>query len=63
MKLVRKLPPLEATAIIGIAVSLVQKFPERLYEELLRHPFDPAVFEQVGGGRADLGNSTVEDLD
>jgi len=41
MKLLRTFPPLEASSIVGIAVTLVRDLPEDLYNELVRHPFEP----------------------
>ncbi|EJD55104.1 bub2 protein [Auricularia subglabra TFB-10046 SS5] len=41
MRLLRTLPPLEALPVIGIAVTLVRDLPAELYEELVRHPFEP----------------------
>lgn len=42
MRLLRTLPPLEALPVIGIAVTLVRDLPAELYDELVRHPFEPA---------------------
>ncbi|KZP00893.1 rab domain-containing cell division control protein [Calocera viscosa TUFC12733] len=39
MRLLRTFPPLQAKKVIGIAVTLVRDVPERLYEELVRHPW------------------------
>lgn len=39
MRLLRTFPPLEATPVIGIAVTLVRDLPTDLYEELVRHPY------------------------
>jgi len=41
MKLLRTFPPLEASSVIGIAVTLVRDLPADLYNELVRHPFEP----------------------
>lgn len=40
MKLLRTFPPLEATPVIGIAVTLVRDLPTELYDELVRHPYE-----------------------
>jgi len=40
MRLLRTLPPLDAQAIIPIAVTLVRDLPPELYRELVRHPFE-----------------------
>jgi cell cycle arrest protein BUB2 len=38
MRLLRTFPPLEASVVIGIAVTLVRDLPEELYDELVKHP-------------------------
>jgi cell cycle arrest protein BUB2 len=40
MKLLRTFPPLEASSVIGIAVTLVRDLPAELYSELVKHPFE-----------------------
>ncbi|KAI6032935.1 TBC-domain-containing protein [Pisolithus orientalis] len=40
MKLLRTFPPLEATPVMGIAVTLVRDLPTELYDELVRHPYE-----------------------
>ncbi|VDB85196.1 unnamed protein product [Peniophora sp. CBMAI 1063] len=40
MRLLRTFPPLEASPVIGIAVTLVRDLPTELYEELVRHPYE-----------------------
>jgi len=40
MKLLRTFPPLEASSVIGIAVTLVRDLPTELYSELVKHPFE-----------------------
>ncbi|CUS09054.1 unnamed protein product [Tuber aestivum] len=37
MKLLRQFPPLNAKMIVSVAVSLVRKIPEELFEELVNH--------------------------
>ncbi|KZT61278.1 rab domain-containing cell division control protein [Calocera cornea HHB12733] len=39
MRLLRTFPPLQAKKVIAIAVTLVRDVPERLYDELVRHPW------------------------
>jgi len=39
MRLLRTFPPLEASPVIGIAVTLVRDLPTELYDELVRHPY------------------------
>jgi len=39
MRLLRTFPPLEASPVIGIAVTLVRDLPTDLYDELVRHPY------------------------
>ncbi|RHZ73524.1 hypothetical protein Glove_230g153 [Diversispora epigaea] len=43
MKLLRTMPELNAKSIINLTVQLVQQIPDDLYEQLVRHPFDPTV--------------------
>ncbi|KAI0003206.1 TBC-domain-containing protein [Russula compacta] len=40
MRLLRTFPPLDASPIIGIAVTLVRDLPPELYDELVRHPYE-----------------------
>ena len=40
MRLLRTFPPLEASPIIGIAVTLVRDLPTELYDELVKHPYE-----------------------
>ncbi|KAN0107165.1 Rab-GTPase-TBC domain containing protein [Russula decolorans] len=40
MRLLRTFPPLEASPVIGIAVTLVRDLPAELYDELARHPYE-----------------------
>lgn len=40
MRLLRTFPPLEASPVIGIAVTLVRDLPSELYDELVRHPYE-----------------------
>lgn len=44
MRLLRSFPSLEASPVIGIAVTLVRDLPVELYDELVRHPY--AIQEQ-----------------
>lgn len=37
MKLLRQFPPLNSKTIISVAVSLVRKIPEELFEALVNH--------------------------
>ncbi|KAI8999308.1 bub2 protein [Gaertneriomyces semiglobifer] len=57
MKLLRRLPELNAREIIKHALTLVQRLPEDLYDMLVRHPFDAGVYEVVMGedGVGELG--------
>ncbi|CAG8653013.1 5721_t:CDS:2 [Acaulospora morrowiae] len=43
MKLLRTMPELNAKQIINLTVQLAQKIPDKLYDLLVRHPFDPDV--------------------
>ncbi|KAH9967822.1 TBC-domain-containing protein [Russula dissimulans] len=40
MRLLRTFPPLEASPVVGIAVTLVRDLPSELYDELVRHPYE-----------------------
>ncbi|KIY43289.1 TBC-domain-containing protein [Fistulina hepatica ATCC 64428] len=40
MRLLRTFPDLDASPIIGIAVTLVRDLPPELYDELVRHPYE-----------------------
>jgi len=40
MRLLRTFPPLEASPVIGIAVTLVRDLPTELYDELVKHPYE-----------------------
>ena len=40
MRLLRTFPPLEASPIIGIAVTLVRDLPTELYDELVKHTYE-----------------------
>jgi len=42
MRLLRNFPPLEAQPVIGITVTLVRDLPDSLYDELVRHTYDPS---------------------
>ncbi|ORZ18129.1 rab-GTPase-TBC domain-domain-containing protein [Absidia repens] len=48
MKLLRKLPSLQADKIIKITLSSVKKLPPDLYELLVRHAYDESVAENLG---------------
>ena len=47
MKLLRHCPELNAKKIIGIAMEMVTKLDEDLYDMLVRHPFDPTIYEAI----------------
>jgi cell cycle arrest protein BUB2 len=48
MKLLRKLPPLQAEKIIKITLASVKIIPPDLYDKLVRHARDESVAESVG---------------
>ncbi|KAI7858176.1 rab-GTPase-TBC domain-containing protein [Circinella umbellata] len=48
MKILRKLPPLKAHAIIELAVTSCKELPPKLYENLVRHLYDERVAEDLG---------------
>jgi cell cycle arrest protein BUB2 len=37
MKILRSFPPLQAAKIKGLAIALLRKIPENVYEELVVH--------------------------
>lgn len=43
MRLLRTFPPLQASAVIALSVSLVRQLPEHLYDLVARHPWDARV--------------------
>jgi len=47
MKLLRTMPALDAKKTINTAVSLVRQLPKELYDQLVRHPFDPSVAQML----------------
>ncbi|KAI9029703.1 rab-GTPase-TBC domain-containing protein [Phycomyces nitens] len=48
MKILRKLPPLQARPIINIAMVFCKKLPVDLYEKLVRHAYDESVADELG---------------
>ena len=40
MRLLRTFPPLEASPIIGIGVTLVRDLPTEPYDELVKHSYE-----------------------
>ena len=44
MRLLQKLPPLQATRVISFCVRLVRLIPRDLYERLARHPWDRRLY-------------------
>lgn len=47
MKLLRQLPELNAKKIISLTLELMPNIPEDLYDMLVRHPFDPTIFDVI----------------
>lgn len=47
-KVLRKLPPLKADAIVPLAVSSCKRLPPDLYEKLVRHLYDESIAEELG---------------
>ncbi|KAF9950401.1 hypothetical protein BGZ72_007952 [Mortierella alpina] len=47
MKLLRIFPDLDADKIIRETIRMVKLLPDDLYDLLVRHPYDPAVAEQI----------------
>ena len=58
MKILRKLPPLKAHAIIELAVTSCKELPPKLYENLVRHLYDERVAEDLGVQVAGISNTT-----
>ncbi|KAJ3153468.1 hypothetical protein HDU89_000493 [Geranomyces variabilis] len=50
MKLLRTFPDLDARLVIKETLGLVSRLPEDLYDMLVRHPFDAAVYDIVMQG-------------
>lgn len=50
MAALRSLPPLRAKEIIKLGVSFAAQLPEKLYDQLVRHPYDETVYEEVRQG-------------
>jgi hypothetical protein len=44
MRLLQKLPPLQAQRVISYCVRLVRMLPRDLYERLARHPWDRRLY-------------------
>lgn len=47
MKLLRIFPDLDANKIIRETIRMVKLLPDDLYDLLVRHPYDPAVADQI----------------
>jgi cell cycle arrest protein BUB2 len=47
MKQLRILPDLDAAKIINITLGLIPLLPEDLYDLLVRHPFDPMIYDDI----------------
>lgn len=47
MKQLRTLPDLDAAKIINITLGLIPLLPEDLYDLLVRHPFDPMIYDDI----------------
>ncbi|KAI9257338.1 rab-GTPase-TBC domain-containing protein [Phascolomyces articulosus] len=56
MKILRKLPPLKAHAIIELAVTSCKELPSKLYENLVRHLYDERVTVELGVTSAPVNN-------
>ncbi|KAI8082814.1 rab domain-containing cell division control protein [Halteromyces radiatus] len=61
MKLLRKLPSLQAEKIIKITLSSIKQLPPDLYEKLVRHAYDESVADSLGI-QLSAGVSQSEDL-
>ncbi|KAI7869534.1 rab-GTPase-TBC domain-containing protein [Spinellus fusiger] len=48
MKILRKLPPLNAQPIISIAMVFCRTLPPSLYDKLVRHAYDESVADELG---------------
>ncbi|RKO95140.1 hypothetical protein CAUPRSCDRAFT_9350, partial [Caulochytrium protostelioides] len=46
-RLLRQFPELRATAVTELTLTLLPRIPEDLYDLLVRHPFDPTVFDDI----------------
>ncbi|KAJ3040859.1 hypothetical protein HDV00_010319 [Rhizophlyctis rosea] len=47
MKLLRSLPAIRAQEIISVTLQFVPQLPEELYDMLVRHPYDPLIYQAV----------------
>jgi len=47
MKILRRLPNLDARAIINVTVSLIPQLSEDLYDQLVRHSYDPMIYDVI----------------
>lgn len=47
MKVLRTLPNLDAEKIISVTLSLIPQLSEDLYDQLVRHCFDPVMYDVV----------------
>jgi cell cycle arrest protein BUB2 len=47
MKILRSLPELDARRIISMTIDIVNRIDEDLYDMLVRHTFDPTIYEAI----------------
>ncbi|KAJ3284634.1 hypothetical protein HK104_009835 [Borealophlyctis nickersoniae] len=47
MKILRTLPELDAREVIAVTLTLVPVLPETLYDMLVRHPYDPMIYDAI----------------
>ena len=47
MKLLRSFPELRAKETIAMTMSLIPMLPEDLYDMLVRHPYDPMIYDII----------------
>lgn len=47
MKLLRNIPELNAKKLILMTIDIVNQLDEDLYDMLVRHPFDPTIYEAI----------------
>jgi hypothetical protein len=57
--LIRSPPPLDALSIIGLAIQLIDILPNKVYLQLVRHPYDETIAHELG---VDVPESEEDEL-
>ncbi|KAI8807707.1 rab-GTPase-TBC domain-containing protein, partial [Cladochytrium replicatum] len=61
MKLLRRFPPLRARAVIDKTVELIAQIPDDLYDMLVRHAYDPTIYDLLQPERGGDGETEEDD--